>query len=603
MIPKELRHPVSPELVLRKRTALKRELLTQTGFLDIKIAILGGSTTSDVRSMLELFLLAQGIRASFYESDYAAYYDEVMFEKSQLWAFKPDVVLVHTTWRNVTRFPELLAGDSQADELVRDEMTRFETFWQKINQGLGALIIQNNFDTPALAPLGNLEVSPSGRLRFLCKLNEAFAAYASTNTRFLINDIAYLCAQVGLQQWSDSSYWYNYHMAVTPVAAVAIGNSVAALIKSAYGRSKKCLVLDLDNTLWGGVIGDAGVEHICLGADNALGEAFCDFQKYVKALGRRGILLAVCSKNELDNAKKGLLHPDSVLRAEDFAAIKANWEPKPDNIRAIAEELQIGLDSIVFVDDNPAERAIVAAQLPMVSVPDVGSDVIEFARILEAERYFESTSLSKDDVSRADFYRENAQRHTAQAQFASYGDFLKSLEMTADITPFLPLYLQRITQLVNKTNQFNLTTRRYTIAEIESIAANPNYIPLCGRLTDRFGDNGLVSVVIGSQQGDTLHVESWLMSCRVLGRDMELAMFDALVEACRERRIRTILGAYIPTAKNGLVRDHYKTLGFAGPDDSAAEQTRWRYEVPAEYRPRNEYIRRVSQEPRASVAG
>lgn len=600
---KELQYPISPEVVLRKRAGLKRELLAQPAILEIKVAILGGSTTSEVRSMLELFLLAHGIRPSFYESAYAAYYEEVLFERPELWNFRPDVVLVHTNWRNVLRFPELLATESRVEDLVRGETDRFERFWNKINNSLGALIIQNNFDPPQLCPFGNLEgTSPFGRVRFLRKLNEAFAGYASRNSRFLINDISHLSAQLGLASWSDPSYWYNYHMAVTPLAALAIATNVASIIKSVYGRSKKCLILDLDNTLWGGVIGDAGVEHICLGRDNALGEAFCDFQKYVKELRQRGIMLAVCSKNDLENAKQGFLHPDSVLHVNDFAAFKANWSPKPDNVRAIAEELRIGLDALVFVDDNPAERAIVSAQLPAVAVPDVGSDVTRFAQIIESERYFEPTTLSSDDLNRAAFYRTNAERNNDQERFTTYGEFLTSLQMTADIGPFLPIYIQRITQLVNKTNQFNLTTHRYTIAEIETIAAKPEYVALCGRLTDRFGDNGLVSVIIGSRRDETLHIDAWLMSCRVLSRDMELSMCDALVEACQQREIRTILGTYIPSAKNGLVKEHYRALGFTRIDEGGSERSVWRFDIPPEYQPKSLYIQRRSEQMLSRVA-
>ena len=407
-----------------------------------------------------------------------------MYESPELWSFKPDIVFVHTTWHNVSRFPDLLQPEAEVDELARAEMARFEAFWKKIHDGLGALVIQNNFDLPRLRPLGNLEAAGAyGRVNFLLRLNAAFAKHAASHSRFLIDDILYLSAQAGLAQWFDYSYWHNYHMAVSPVATVFLAQNVAAIIQAVDGKSRKCLVLDLDNTLWGGVIGDDGLQGLVLGRDHPVGEAFAAFQRYVKGLRARGVLLAVCSKNDLENAREGFSHPDTILKLEDFGAFKANWNPKPDNIREIAAELNLGLDSLVFVDDNPAERAIVAAQLPEVAVPDVGSDVSLFAEALEREAHFEPVEIVADDLERAAYYSGNAQRSNYESAFASYEDFLASLEMTAEIGPFLPVYLERITQLINKTNQFNLTTRRYTAAEVESHrGAIPPRSPIYGRL-------------------------------------------------------------------------------------------------------------------------
>jgi FkbH-like protein len=596
-LPEELGFPISAETISRKRQALRRELLKQSNLLPTRIAILGGSTTAEIKSMLELFLLAQGIQPVFYESEYNAYYEEVVFENSDLWAFKPEIVFVHTTWQNVSRFPELLNSEADVDRLVRGEASRFETIWEKIHTRLGAVVIQNNFDFPCLRPLGNFEASASfGRVKFLLSLNAEFAKYASKNSWFLINDIMYLSAQVGLSEWFDSSYWYNYHMAVSPLAAVAVGQNVASIVKSVYGKSRKCLILDLDNTLWGGVIGDDGLQNLILGRDHAVGEAFSDFQKYAKSLRKRGILLAVCSKNDLENAKEGFSHPDMVLKLEDFSAFKANWNPKHENIREIAADLNIGLDSIVFVDDNPAERALVSAQLPEVAVPNVGADVSLFAQILEQEKHFEPVTIAKDDLERAAYYQMNAQRDADQAGFQNYGDFLASLEMDADIGPFVPVYLERIAQLINKSNQFNLTTRRYTGAEVEAISRDSAHITLYGRLRDKFGDNGIVSVIIGSVQGDTLEIDLWLMSCRVLKREMEYAMFDAMVEECLERGIRTIVGVYIPSKKNLMVAEHYAGLGFSHISGSSGDRTVWEYQIRVPHGAKTKYIRRNSQE-------
>lgn len=598
---RDLQFPISASKLIRKRHALSRELSAQPNLIPTRIAILGGSTTTEVRGMLELFLLANGIRPEFYESGYNRYSEDILFENQDLWKFKPDVVFIHTTWRNVSRFPELMEPEAEVEEQLRQEVARFVTLWQKIQSGLGALIIQNNFDLPYLRQLGNLEAAePYGRVNFLTRLNAEFAAYARQHPQFLMNDILYLSAQLGLEEWHGRTYWYNFRMAVSPTGTIAIAQSVAALVKSVYGKAKKCLVVDLDNTLWGGVVGDDGVQNLILGRDHPVGEAFLDFQRYVKDLQRRGIILAVCSKNDVENAKEGFSHPDSILKIADFGAFKANWNPKPENIREIAAELNIGLDSIVFVDDNPAERALVAGQLSEVATPDVGSDVSCFAEILEGGRYFEVHKVVQDDLNRSAFYRLNAERNAYQAAFRDYGEFLTSLEMVAEIASFTPVYLERITQLINKTNQFNLTTRRYTGAEVDAIAQDPRYVTLYGRLADKFGDNGLVSVLVGRTVNDSLEMDLWLMSCRVLNREMEFAMFDALVEECQRRGIRKIVGFYIPSKKNSLVADHYRNLGFSacGVNDEGLQK--WHLDVPQGQSQKARHIRRT-EEPAAKI--
>jgi FkbH-like protein len=596
-VPEALRSPISVPDILRKRPALKRQLLEQENLLPTRVAILGGSTTSEVMNTLELFLLAQGLKPAFYQSGYNRYFEDVLFENPQLWNFKPDVVFLHTTWHNVSSFPELLEAEGDVERRVRSEMARFESLWEKIHKDLGALIIQNNFDLPRPRPLGNLEASESfGRVNFLLRLNAEFAAYARNHSRFLINDILYLSAQVGLAAWHDYSYWHNFHMAVSPIATVALAQNVAGIVKAAYGKTRKCLVLDLDNTLWGGVVGDDGVQNLVLGRDHPVGEAFLGFQHYVKGLKRRGVILAVCSKNHPENAREGFNHPDSVLKLEDFSAFKANWNPKPESIRQIATELNIGLDSLVFIDDNPAERALAREELPEVAVPEVGSDVSRFVEVLEQERYFEVIKVVPDDLSRSEYYASNAQRGAAQSEFLDYGAFLESLEMTAEIGPFTPVYLERITQLINKTNQFNLTTRRYTGSEVEAISGDPGYITLYGRLADKFGDNGLVSVLIGRVSGDTVEVELWLMSCRVLNREFELAMFDALIEECQSRGVGRIRGVYIPSKKNGMVAGLYSSLGFAREGSDSGNRELWGYDVPTGYAAKTRHIRRLERE-------
>ncbi len=585
--------PLDADAVLTRRRQLRRTLAAAPGKKPVKIALLGGSTTADIRAMMELFLLKAGIEPAFYESDYNRYFEELSFDNPALQEFQPDLIYLCTTWRNVSSFPFVSSSPEEVDTAVNAEVERFRKLWREISARYGCMVLQNNFDFPALRPLGNLDgTAHAGRIAFLNRLNLEFAAHSRTDQRFHIIDIQYLSAKVGLDRWSDSDYWFGYKMAVTPVGAVYLGNTVAAVINSLYGRSKKCLVLDLDNTLWGGVIGDDGVANLKLGRETAVGESFVAFQQYAKELSGRGILLAVCSKNNPEAARSGFTHPDSVLKLDDFSAFCANWEPKHESIAGIARTLNIGLDSLVFVDDNPAERALVSAQLPSVAVPDVGSDVSRFPEIIEAQGYFEPVRINRDDVQRAQYYQDNARRDEAAAAYQNYGEFLDSLEMTAEIAPFSSVYLDRIAQLTNKTNQFNLTTRRYTIAEIERFAQDPCCITLYGRLIDKFGDNGLISVVTARVGGAEAVVDLWLMSCRVLKRGMEQAMLDALVEQCQARGVTSILGAYIPTAKNSMVAGHFPALGFQPAGAEPDGTTHWRLEVTPAYQPQNQHITR-----------
>ncbi len=451
-------------------------------------------------------------------------------------------------------------------------------------------MIQNNFEHPPAAVLGNLDsVSLGGRTRFVNALNLELAREAGTTRKLLIQDVNALSARLGLRSWFDWDRWYAYKLLTTADASLVIARSLTAMIRAVYGKARKCLVLDLDNTLWGGVIGDDGPERIKIGRETPQAEAYTAFQEYCLALRERGVILAVCSKNDEAVAKKGFAHPDSVLKLEHFAAFRANWSPKHENIESIAAELNLGVDSFVFVDDNPAERAIVLAQLPGVAVPDVGSDVASFIGVLDAAQYFEPVTISAEDLERSVQYAANSQRAAVQAKFADYGEYLDSLGMSAEIGPFKPEYLDRIAQLTNKTNQFNLTTRRYTQAEIEALAADPTRIALYGKLSDVFGDNGLISVVVGRREQDALHVELWLMSCRVLKRDMEIAMLDALVLRARAAGVAVVHGHYLKTPKNGMVADHYEKLGFQ-PADTTPDGSTWRLSI-VDYQPRNSHIK------------
>jgi len=585
--------------ILNVRKALRRELLAREGLQDLRLAVLGGSTTNEIVNLLELLLLSNGFRPVFYQSEYGRYYEEAIHDSAALIEFAPDIIYIHTSYRDVRNAPPLQCNEEGLPGYVTAELARYREIWSSLEEKLGCQIIQNNFEMPPFAPLGNMDaVSSAGESRFLMQLNAAFAQEASGNARLVLQDVCGLSARFGLDRWFDWNRYFSYKILLTSEANLELARSLNALVRAMYGKSRKVLVLDLDNTLWGGVIGDDGVEKIEIGRETPVAEAYTAFQEYCLALRNRGILLAVCSKNDDEIAKAGFAHPSSVLKLEHFSSFKANWEPKPDNILVIAKELNLGVDSFVFVDDNPAERAIVAAQVPGVAVPDIGDEVVRYVGILNRGRYFEPVSLSEEDMQRAAQYAGNSQRAALQTKFSSYGEYLDSLEMVAEIAPFEPVYMDRITQLTNKTNQFNLTTRRYTLAEMNSVANNEGFLGLYGRLVDRFGDNGLISVVLGRKEASGLHLDLWLMSCRVLKRDLELAMLDSVAERAAAMNIRTVYGYYLPTSKNAMVADFYPNLGFspfrARPENLHEEATVWTLDL-TEYRKRNQHIKIVER--------
>jgi len=586
-----LQYPFDSALIMRKQRSIKRSLLEKGPFIEKKIAILGGSTTADVKNVLELFLLKNGIKPFFYESEYNRYYEDGMFENAELKSFNPDFIFIHTSTVNIINYPDINDTDATVEQKLESEFSKYKGLWEQLKATYNCTILQNNFELPHYRILGNLDSSDlRGYSNFIMNLNSRFAEYARKTKGFYINDIHYLSAQIGLSNWYDRSFWHAYKYALSYEAIPVLAHNLANIIKAILGKSKKCLVLDLDNTLWGGVIGDDGLSSIQIGKETPVAEAYTEFQEYVLKLKKRGILLAVCSKNDLTNAKDGFSHPDSVLSVNDFVSFKANWEPKHINISQIASDINIGIDSLVFIDDNPVERKIVIDNLPYVLVPEINvNEVYSYMNTLDKDGCFEPISISQDDLIRNQAYQENSQRNSFKDHFISYDDFLSSLDMNAEIKEFIPIYLERITQLTNKSNQFNLTTKRYTLSEIEAVANNPNYITLYGRLADKFGDNGVVSVVIGEVKGNIIHINAWLMSCRVLKRGMEQAMFDEIVRQAQKQGITIIKGYYYKTAKNSMVAELYKVLGFELIHTSG-EDTVWEYPIDSNYVNQNKFI-------------
>ena len=556
-------YPFDANFLLRKKKSIKKSLLNQENLIEKRIAILGGSTTAEMEDMLELFLLDEGIKPVFYVSEYNRYFEDLMFHNATLKDFSPDLIYIHTSNENITQYPVVGESEDHVEKLFANELAKFVGLWDRITSEYSCAIIQNNFELPYYRLSGNFDnYNIYGRTNFISRLNGAFSEEARKRDSLYLNDINYLSAWFGLERWFNKLHWYSFKYAMNIEAIPHLAHSVSSIVKTIYGFSKKCLVLDLDNTLWGGVIGDDGVNQIRIGKETAEAEAYTEFQEYVKMLKERGVILAICSKNDELFAVEGFSHPDCVLKLEDFSNFKANWNPKHENIRAIASQLNIGLDSLVFLDDNPVERDIVECQLPQVSVVELGSDVTKYISIVDKAGLFEKVSMSAEDINRNTYYSANAVRTEAESKYQNYEEFLLSLNMVAEIMSFKQIYLDRITQLINKTNQFNLTTKRYTRSDIETIFNDQNYIKLYGRLEDKFGDNGLISILIGIAEGEELHIELWLMSCRVLKRGMEVAMFDQLVAEAKDLGLKTIIGYYYKSLKNSMVSELFRDMGF-----------------------------------------
>lgn len=530
----------------------------------VRLAVLASSTTTHLLAAIRIAALRRDIHVSVYEADYGQYLQELLNQSSALHRFKPTAVLFAFDAHHLTQGFEIASGARQADEALDAVLGKIKQCWQLASKHFACHIIQQTVLNVFPALMGNNEQRlPGSRRRAVTNINGALRELAD---RFQVDLLAVdeRAAEDGLLGWHDSNLWHRSKQEITPLAAPIFGELVGRLIAAKRGLSRKCLVVDLDNTLWGGVIGEDGLDGIVIGQGSALGEAYLALQHYIRDLSQRGIILAVCSKNDEANALEAFeKHPEMVLRPSDIACFKANWHDKASNLRAIAAELNIGLDAMVFLDDSAFERSLIRQELPMVAVPEVSDEPTDMLKALSDSGYFESVALTDDDRARSKNYQSNAERETLKSSSTDLEGYLKGLEMKLICTPFDQLGLQRSVQLINKTNQFNLTTRRYTTDEAAAVINDPKAFGLQLRLLDRFGDNGTIGIIIARIQNNTdLHIDTWLMSCRVLGRQVELASLNVLATAAKHFGARRLIGEFIPTAKNGMVRHHYQKLGF-----------------------------------------
>jgi FkbH-like protein len=563
------------DLAMRKRFAAHppASLATQA----VRLALLGSCTVSHLAPAIRVAALRRGMWARIYEAPYGQYRQELLDPSSAIHQFDPTEILFSFDARHLIG----LAGDLGDDRAVTRVLDGIRQSWTIARQQFRCGIIQQTV-MPIFDQLygSNEHRFADSRFSVVHRLNGVLREAAGRDSVDLL-PIDSIVARYGLMACYDPSFWHRAKQEISPAIAPLYGDYVARIVAARAGRSHKCVALDLDNTLWGGIVGDDGLEGIVIGQGSAVGEAYADFQRYIVELSRRGIIVAICSKNEESIAWSAFKsHPEMVLRASDISILVANWNDKVANLRRIASSLNIGLDSMVFVDDNPAERALVRRELLEVAVPELPDDPALFSQCLADAGYFETLTLSEEDRARTEQYRANQARSALGEEAADVPAFLKSLEMRLLWRKFDRVGLVRITQLINKTSQFNLTTRRYTEREVAAIIADPNYLALQFRLLDKFGDNGIIAILIARAVArDEMEIDSWLMSCRVFARQVEYAAMNVLAEEASLRGARHLIGEYLPTAKNAIVENLYPAMGFVEMAMSSPARRRFSLEL------------------------
>ena len=547
-----------------------------------RLALLSNATVDHLIPAIKVAGLRFGVFFEIYVSPYQQYTQDLLDGESSLAKFHPEHILFSLSPREFLSNVSASAAASEMTSLIDEYVSTLSSLWAAAKTNLKTTVLQQTFLNVGDTLFGNLDrYNPAAPTHAVRCLNQALVEQAGSGDVQVL-DLDRLVERFGLEYWYDNTRWLQAKIEISPRAAGQYAEQVSRVVAAHLGMSRKCLVLDLDNTLWGGVVGDDGIQNIVLGQGSAEGEAFLQFQAYIKRLKERGIILAVCSKNEQTTAESVFLdHPEMLLSLDDISVFVANWQDKATNIAGIADQLNIGLDSLVIVDDNPAERALIRQSYPEVAVPELPPDPSNYVNCLANAGYFEAIATTSDDLARSRHFAQNRQRKALAKASQSIDEYLRSLEMHMSASQFVDLDTPRVAQLINKTNQFNLTTRRKTMAEIRSLASRGENLTLQVRLSDRFGDNGLVSAAILVPDPNipgALEIETWVMSCRVFGRQLEHETLNMLVELLSETQYSVLTGHYIPTPRNSLIQNLYGELGFSQLCDSSdvnAGETRW----------------------------
>jgi FkbH-like protein len=565
--------PIQPwqitDMPLHKLLSAARAVDRSACARSARVAVLGDAATQHYTGALAAALKLRGCWPEVYEAEFDMIQHEVLDESSALYSHRPQfVVLFHSVQALAGRFYAAPDKATFADDYVAGLLQ----LWEALASRIECTILQHNFALPLDRPYGNQTSTSAGAFggavsRINARLNDVAP---SRGVRLI--DTEFQSAYFGKRHWFDERLWCQARQALSPTFLPPLAKSVSDTLLAELGVSVKCVVLDLDNTLWGGILGDDGLEGIEIG-HTEMGLAFHRFQRSLVELKNRGLLLAVCSKNQNDSVLTVLRdHPDMVLHEDDFVAVVANYEDKASNLIGLQKTLNLGFDSFVFLDDSPYERDLVRQAFPDIQVPDLPDDAANFTADLARWNLFESKPATAEDLERLSYYQKDIERSAIRGKYSGLNDFLADLAMQAEVLPFNPFTLSRVLQLVQRSNQFNLTTIRYNEAALKAFAADPLHRCFCLRLVDRLGDNGIIAVVILRREASDLVADAWIMSCRVLGRQVEELTVNIMVEQARAMGCRRVLGRYIPTAKNGLVRDLYPRLGFteAGTDGEAA---------------------------------
>lgn len=544
----------------------------------LRLGVLSNGTIDLLLPTLAASALRHGVWTHIVGTAFDQVAVEALDPQSELNQKRCHFVLLCIDHRGLPLMP--CPGDPErAQAAVKAASAYIDSIRGALKSASGCTVILQTIPQVQDSLFGNLERLVPGTLQWLIDQYNLELRSRILGSSDLLLDTAALTEIVGVAQWHDPGQWmlgkFPFAHACVPLYADWVGR----LIGAARGKARKCLVLDLDNTLWGGVIGDDGLAGLVLGNGSPLGEAHLRVQQVALALRERGIILAVSSKNDETIARSPFRsHPEMLLKESHIAVFQANWQDKASNLKAIADTLSIGLDSLVLLDDNPVERAQVREALPEVAVPELPDDPSLYAQTLLAAGYFEATAFTADDRQRAEQYQSNAARARVLGSATDLSAHLRSLQMRAICSPFDSLGRSRITQLINKTNQFNLTTRRYTETEVTAFEKSQSALTLQMRLTDRFGDNGMIAVVICNPVGPDWVIDTWLMSCRVLNRCVEQATLNYVVSRAKAAGIRTLIGEYLRTERNGMVKDHYLRLGFT-PVQVEEDKSRWQLDI------------------------
>jgi len=550
------------------KLAKRVEKCSQTPKISLKIAVLGTNSIQYICKIMRLFLAAKyNIHADIYEGRYDGIASDVLDESSQLYSFSPDVVVVIPEIDDIKDIPALMSDSSQIQDVLNRSIGYYKTLWDRL-ASMNPHIFQANFVIPPVSQLGNLEANCAfSKNSFLHRLNLELAEQKTNRVTFL--DFDSLAANVGKLRWFDYPSYFLYKQGFCLDFLGNVGALICSQIAALVGFTRKCLVLDLDNTIWGGIVGDNGFDGIELAPNSPIGESYRFFQRYILELKNRGVILAVCSKNDEDIAKEPFYKNENMLlKLDDISCFVANWDDKATNLLRISKELNIGTDSFVFFDDNPAEREIVIANLHDVMVIDVPTDPACYVSALDTARAFDWLQLTAEDLGRSSSYVSQQARIQLESSFVSYDEYLKALGMTARVSILAQSQIPRFSQLINKTNQFNLRTQRYSESDVAGFAADDDYRLIYAQLKDKFDDYGLISSVILHKQGDKCFIDTWLMSCRVLKRGVEYLIFSYIVMIARQMGCIGIIGEYIPSSKNSIVKDFYPQLGFKHMGDN-----------------------------------